>query len=73
FAGYDALKDVMVPDMFKAGIIDPVKVTRGAVENAVSAAAILLTTEAAVADFPEPKAGAGEMGGMGGGMDGMGY
>ncbi|MDB4991921.1 MAG: groEL, partial [Parcubacteria group bacterium] len=42
FAGYDALKDVMVPDMFKAGIIDPVKVTRGAVENAVSAAAILL-------------------------------
>ncbi len=69
FAGYDALKDVMVPDMFKAGIIDPVKVTRGAVENAVSAAAILLTTEAAVADFPEPKEGSGgEMGGMGGGM-----
>lgn len=55
FAGYDALKDEMVPDMVKAGIIDPVKVTRGAVENAVSAAAILLTTEAAVADIPEPK------------------
>lgn len=65
-AGYDALKDAMVPDMVKAGVIDPVKVTRGAVENAVSAAAILLTTEAAIADFPEPKPAAGEMGGMGG-------
>ena len=67
FAGYDALKDLMVPDMVKAGIIDPVKVTRGAIENAVSAAAILLTTEAAVADFPEPKAPP-----TGGGMDDMG-
>jgi chaperonin GroEL len=66
-AGYDALKDEMVEDMVKAGIIDPVKVTRGAVENAVSAAAILLTTEAAIADIPEPKAPAGgEMGGMSG-------
>lgn len=63
-SGYDALKDMIVPDMVKAGIIDPVKVTRGAVENAVSAAAILLTTEVAVADIPEPKAPAGEMGGM---------
>jgi chaperonin GroEL len=70
YAGYDALADVMVDDMVKAGIIDPVKVTRGAVENAVSAAAILLTTEAAIADIPEPKAPAG---GMGGGMDEMGY
>ncbi len=68
FAGYDALKDEMVPDMMKAGIIDPVKVTRGAVENAVSAAAILLTTEAAVADFPEPKAATPEAG-----MGDMGY
>lgn len=67
FAGYDALADEMVEDMMKAGIIDPVKVTRGAVENAVSAAAILLTTEAAVADIPEPKPAAG--GEMGGGMD----
>jgi chaperonin GroEL len=67
FAGYDALEDVMVDDMMKAGIIDPVKVTRGAVENAVSAAAILLTTEAAIADIPEPKApeGSQDMGGMG--------
>ncbi len=71
-AGYDALKDEMVEDMVKAGIIDPVKVTRGAVENAVSAAAILLTTEAAIADFPEPKAPAGGDMGMGG-MGGMDY
>jgi len=68
FAGYDALKDAMVPDMMKAGIIDPVKVTRGAVENAVSAAAILLTTEAAVADIPEPKQPAAGEDGMGAGM-----
>ncbi|HYE23395.1 MAG TPA: chaperonin GroEL [Candidatus Paceibacterota bacterium] len=68
FAGYDALNDKMIDDMVKAGIIDPVKVTRGAVENAVSAAAILLTTEAAVAEIPEPKPenpGMGDMGGMG--------
>ena len=69
YAGYDALKDEMVDDMVKAGIIDPLKVTRGAVENAVSAAAILLTTEAAIADIPEPKPAAGgdgmDMGGMG--------
>ena len=63
-AGYDAVKDEVVEDMLDAGIIDPVKVTRKAVENAVSAAAILLTTEAAVADIPEPKKGGGEMGGM---------
>ncbi len=52
-AGYDALTDTFVPDMFKAGIIDPVKVTRSAVENASSAAAILLTTEVAIADEPK--------------------
>jgi len=60
-------------DLVKAGIIDPVKVTRSAVQNACSIAAMLLTTEAVVADIPEdkkemPGAGAG-MGGMGGGMD----
>ncbi len=55
FAGYDAIKDEIVPDMVAAGIIDPVKVTRGGVEHAVSAAAILLTTEAAIADEPEEK------------------
>lgn len=54
-AGYDALKDEMVPDMLLAGIIDPVKVTRSGIENAASAAAILLTTEAAIADEPEEK------------------
>lgn len=65
-AGYDAVKDKHVDDMIEAGISDPVKVTRGALENAVSAAAILLTTEAAVADIPEPKpaGGPGDMGGM---------
>ncbi|MEK7099553.1 MAG: chaperonin GroEL, partial [Patescibacteria group bacterium] len=66
FSGYDALKGEEVADMMAAGIIDPVKVTRSALENAVSAAAILLTTEAAVADIPEPKSA--PEGGMGGGM-----
>jgi chaperonin GroEL len=53
--GYDALKDEMVSDMISAGIVDPVKVTRLGVENACSAAAILLTTEVAIADEPEEK------------------
>lgn len=53
--GYDALKDEVIPDMLQAGIIDPVKVTRLGVENACSAASILLTTEAAIADEPEKK------------------
>ena len=61
--GYDALKDVMVVDMVAAGIVDPVKVTRLGVENACSAAAILLTTEAAVADEPEEKKDQGLEGG----------
>lgn len=52
-AGYDFLADVFVEDMIKAGIIDPVKVTRSAVENACSAAAILLTTEVAIAEEPK--------------------
>jgi len=53
--GYDALKDEFTPDMIATGIVDPVKVTRLGVENACSAAAILLTTEAAIADLPEEK------------------
>ncbi len=66
-AGYDAEKGEMVPDMIKVGIIDPVKVERAGVQNAVSAAAILLTSEVAVADAPEPeKPAAPDMGGMGG-------
>ncbi|MDP3402870.1 MAG: chaperonin GroEL, partial [bacterium] len=64
FGGYDALKGEEVADMAEAGIIDPVKVTRSAVENAVSSAAILLTTEAAIAEIPEPKPAMPE--GMGG-------
>ncbi|MBU6321663.1 MAG: chaperonin GroEL [Patescibacteria group bacterium] len=70
-AGYDAMADEIVEDMVEAGIIDAAKMPRMAIENAVSAAAILLTTEAAVADIPEPKAPAGPAGGdMGmGGMD----
>ncbi len=65
-AGYDAVKDEVVADMIEAGIIDPVKVTRGTVQHAVSAAAILLTTEVAIADEPEEKASAGGAPGMGG-------
>jgi chaperonin GroEL len=42
-------------DMIKAGIIDPVKVTRSALQNAASIAALFLTTEAVIADKPEPK------------------
>jgi chaperonin GroEL len=51
--GFDASKGEFVPDMVKAGIIDPLKVTRTALENAVSVSAILLTTEAAITDKPE--------------------
>ncbi|HMO79136.1 MAG TPA: chaperonin GroEL [Candidatus Paceibacterota bacterium] len=68
--GYDALKDKMVDDMFVAGIIDPVKVTRTGVQNAASAAGTLLTTEVAIADKPEPKQEHNHDHGMGG-MPGM--
>ncbi len=59
-------------DMFAFGVIDPAKVTRTALEDAASVASLLITTEAMIADRPEPKSagGAGGMGGMGG-MDGM--
>lgn len=69
-AGYDAAKAEMVDDMIKAGIIDPVKVGRAGVQHAVSAVAILLTSEVAIADAPEPEKPAMPdmgMGGMGGG------
>ncbi|MBX4192155.1 chaperonin GroEL [Candidatus Parcubacteria bacterium] len=52
-AGYNALKDEIVEDMYVAGIIDPVKVERTGLERAASAAAILLTTEAAIAEEPK--------------------
>ena len=60
-------------DMLKAGIIDPAKVTRSALQNAASIASLLLTTECAITDIPseEPAMPAGGMGGMGGGMPGM--
>jgi chaperonin GroEL len=60
-------------DLLKAGVIDPAKVTRAALQNAASIAALLLTTEVLVADQPEPAgAGGGMPGGMPGGMGGMG-
>lgn len=68
--GYDAAKDEFV-DMVKAGIIDPKKVTRSALQNAASIAGIFLTTEAAITDVPEEKP-AGGMPAMPGGMGGMG-
>ena len=65
--GFDAYKEEYC-DMVAAGIIDPAKVTRSALENAASVSAILLTTESLVADKPEPKAPAApaapDMGGM---------
>ncbi|MDD3594552.1 MAG: chaperonin GroEL [Candidatus Gastranaerophilales bacterium] len=67
--GYDALRDEFV-DMYKAGIVDPAKVTRSALENAASIASMLLTTEAAVVDIPEEKSAMPDMSGMGG-MGGM--
>jgi chaperonin GroEL len=63
----------VITDMMKAGIVDPVKVTRLALENAVSVASTLVTTEAIIVDKPEPKAPAGGAGMPGmGGMGGMG-
>ena len=65
--GYNALTGTFETDMIAAGIIDPVKVTRSGVQNATSAAAILLTTEVAITD--ETKEEKGGNPGMGGGMD----
>jgi chaperonin GroEL len=63
--GYDALNDKYV-NMFEAGIVDPAKVTRSALQNAASIAAMVLTTEAMVTEVPEEKRGGGGMpGGMG--------
>src|SRR3989344_3359384 len=68
-AGFNALTEKFSEDLIKEGIIDPVKVTRTALQNASSAAAILLTTEAAIADEPEPKKSHNPGPEMGGGMD----
>ena len=54
-AGYDAVQDKVVSDMVKEGIIDPLKVVRATIQNAVSSAAMFLTTEAAIVDLPEKK------------------
>ena len=68
--GFDAYNEVYV-DMMTAGIVDPTKVTRSALQNASSIASVILTTESVVADKPEPKVEAPAAGGMGGGMGGM--
>ncbi|MEM9312314.1 MAG: chaperonin GroEL [Pseudomonadota bacterium] len=71
--GFNAATDVY-EDLAKAGVIDPTKVVRTALQDAASVAALLITTEAAIVDAPEDKAAApampdmGGMGGMGGGM-----
>jgi chaperonin GroEL len=65
--GFDAMSGDLV-DMVKAGIVEPFKVTRSALQNAASIGAMILTTETLIADKPEPK----KDGGPGGGMNGMG-
>lgn len=69
--GYDALKNEFT-DMIKAGIVDPAKVTRSALENAASVASMLLTTEAAVVELPEDKSSMPDMSAAMAGMGGMG-
>ena len=68
--GYDAKSEAYV-DMLEAGIIDPKKVTRVALENAASVAGMILTTECALVDIKEPEAPGAGMPPMGGGMPGM--
>ncbi|MFD2542345.1 chaperonin GroEL [Lacinutrix gracilariae] len=68
--GYDAKSDAYV-DMLKAGIIDPKKVTRIALENAASVSGMILTTECALIDIKEDAPAGGMPAGMGGGMPGM--
>ena len=79
-AGYDFTKyeesdwkKGQVENMMHAGIVDPLKVTRLALEHAVSIASTLVTTEAIITDKPEPKSSEPAGGGMPGGMGGMGY
>ncbi len=76
--GYNARTNVY-EDLIQAGVIDPKKVVRFALQNAASVASVMLTTEAMIAEKPEPNAAGagggmpgGGMGGMGGGMGGMG-
>jgi chaperonin GroEL len=67
--GYNAATSEF-EDLVKAGVIDPTKVTRTALQNAASIAGLLLTTEALIVEIPEPKSTA-PAGGHGGGMEGM--
>ena len=69
--GFNAANEKYM-DMFEAGVIDPTKVTRSALQNAASVASLMITTEALITEIPEPKAAGGmpDMGGMGG-MGGM--
>ncbi len=70
--GFDAAREVFVDDMQEAGIIDPTKVARTALQNAASVAALLLTTDCMIAEKPKDKGGMGGMPGMPpGGMGGM--
>ena len=69
--GYNAANDTY-GDLVEMGVLDPVKVTRSALQNAASIASMMLTTDCMVAQIPEEKPAVGGMGGMGGmGMDGM--
>ncbi|MBO5023823.1 MAG: chaperonin GroEL [Clostridia bacterium] len=68
--GFDAYNETYV-DMFEAGITDPTKVSRSALQNAASVASTVLTTEAVVADKPDPKADAAAAAAAGAGMGGM--
>jgi chaperonin GroEL len=72
--GFNAQTEVY-EDLVKAGVIDPTKVVRSALQDAASVAGLLITTEAAIAEVPgdEPAMPGGGMGGMGGGMGGMGF
>ena len=70
--GFNAATEVF-EDLEKAGVIDPTKVSRTALQNAASVASLLLTTEAMVAEKPKKKAAAAPGGGMGGGMEDMDY
>jgi chaperonin GroEL len=79
YVGYDFTKygegkweAGLVDDMMKAGIVDPLKVSRLALQHAASIASTLVTTEAIIVDKPEPKSAAPMGGGMPGGMGGMG-
>jgi chaperonin GroEL len=68
--GFNALTDTY-EDLVKAGVIDPTKVVRSALQNSSSIASLLLTTEALICDMPEEKKSAPQGGGPGGGMGGM--